>query len=239
MENLNLRRFLAIYLIGFISMSLVFLFAPIQLDIITKVVILIFNGVGTGVSIPTIIAMRMQIVQTNKLKFDMNEMKQELNIEKNSNLVGLVKLQKFIYGDLRKITIYYKEDPSGINRLFRVIRNWQDKYNAVHKPSIIVAEKLLDDYNELLTLLETLEPHIQRIVLSYVFDVCDEYMKAILGKNGYRGIGSKDGDEETVKMLTETLTRKWIALSTGFMNHLEDVQNELYTKFEFSNNNKK
>ncbi|WP_232526111.1 hypothetical protein [Bacillus anthracis] len=79
MKNLMLKNIL-ICSISFIVFSLIFFVIPTQLDTMTKIVFVIFNGLG--ISIPTIVAMRMQLKQTIKLDFDIKEMKKEITKKK-------------------------------------------------------------------------------------------------------------------------------------------------------------
>lgn len=126
----------------------------------TKIVFVIFNGLG--ISIPTIVAMRMQLKQTIKLDFDIKEMKKEITKKEITNFVGLLKLQKYIQGDLKRLSEHYINRESEMHGLYREFRDWKDKYNAYIIPINMVAEKLIDDYASLLNLLEELDPHIQK-----------------------------------------------------------------------------
>ncbi|OTY76130.1 hypothetical protein BK749_12830 [Bacillus thuringiensis serovar vazensis] len=223
MKNLILKNIL-ICSISFIVFSLIFFFIPTQLDTMTKMVFVIFNGLG--ISIPTIVAMRMQLKQTIKLDFDIKEMRKEITKKEITNFVGLLKLQKYIHGDLKKLSEYYINNESEMHGLYREFRDWQDQYNAYITPINMVAEKLIDDYASLLNLLEELDPHIQKIVLSYVFTACEEYLNALPSLGG-----SFEKDKEVVKLLSRNIKKKWIVLSVGFEEFFKDVQEETYTEF--------
>ncbi|WP_207641123.1 hypothetical protein, partial [Clostridium haemolyticum] len=85
--------------------SLIFFVIPTQLDTMTKIVFVIFNGLG--ISIPTIVAMRMQLKQTLKLDFHIKEMKKEITKKEFTNFVGLLKLQKYIQRDLKTLSEHF------------------------------------------------------------------------------------------------------------------------------------
>lgn len=223
LKNLILKNIL-ICSISFIVFSLIFFVIPTQLDTMTKMVFVIFNGLG--ISIPTIVAMRMQLKQTIKLDFDIKEMRKEITKKEITNFVGLLKLQKYIHGDLKKLSEYYINNESEMHGLYREFRDWQDQYNAYITPINMVAEKLIDDYASLLNLLEELDPHIQKIVLSYVFTACEEYLNALPSLGG-----SFEKDKEVVKLLSRNIKMKWIVLSVGFEEFFKDVQEETYTEF--------
>lgn len=206
--------------------SLALVFAP-KIDTITKIVIIAFNG---GVSIPTFFTLRMQIKQTNKLNLDIEAIDKEKNKEQITNFVGLLELQKYINSSLI-LWKFYDTRASEINTFAHRLNNWKDKYPTFITPINLIAEEFIEDYNGLLNLLEKLDPNIQKIVLSYVYDVCEEYQKA-MKKLG----GGAEEDKKIVELLNWKVKGKWIYLCTWIETILKEFRTETYIEFTNKDN---
>ncbi|MGA6841326.1 hypothetical protein [Priestia megaterium] len=234
MENLKIKlkeiikvKEIIVLLVGFIIVSLLFFFIPTELDTMTKGIFISFNALG--LSIPTFIAIRMQLLQSKKLRHDLNEIVKSNDKEKITNFVGLLKLQKYIHTDLNKISRYYIGKEASIHGLYREFRSWTDKHNAFVTPINVVAERLIDDYSGLLELLEDLDPHVQKIVLSFIYSACNEYLKTLNNHNSYPCLGrSSEQDIEVVKILQQNIHRKWAYMFVEVDNILKEIQKDTY-----------
>lgn len=225
----QVSRFILIFIVALGIFSLMFLFIPKEIDLMTKAIIIIFNSFG--ISIPTLVAMRMQLFQVNKLQNDMHEIKLANNKQKITNYLGLLELEQYIHSDLKKISEYYVGNEASIHSLYRELRDWKDKNKAFDTPVYIITQKFISDYDNLLKLLKELDPHVQRLVLHYVITASKEYLKVISGK-GYPSLGANyESDKEIVMLMVNNIRKEWAILYVGFEKALKEGQTELYSKF--------